>query len=45
VAVAWLIGLVAVAWGVVFVVLAIAARSAAKNVPDGPTAPPLIPAS
>lgn len=45
VAVAWLIGLVAVAWGVVFVVLAIAARSAAKNLPDGPTAPPLIPAS
>lgn len=45
VAVAWLIGLVAVAWGVVFVVLAIAARSATKNLPDGPTAPPLIPAS
>ena len=43
VAVAWLIGLVAVAWGIVFVVLAIAARSATKNLPDGPTAPPLIP--
>lgn len=45
VAVAWLIGLVAVAWGIVFVVLAIAARSATKNLPDGPTAPPLIPGS
>jgi uncharacterized membrane protein HdeD (DUF308 family) len=43
VAVAWLIGLVAVAWGIVFVVLALAARSAAKDLPDQSGLPPQIP--
>ena len=33
VAVAWVIGLLAIAWGVVFVVLALAARSATKDLP------------
>lgn len=46
VAVAWLIGLVAVAWGIVFVVLALAARSAAKNLPEASSSlPPQIPGS
>ena len=45
VGVAVLIGILAIAWGVVFVVLALAARSATKDLPDGPTAPPLIPPS
>ncbi len=43
VAVAWVIGLFAIAWGVVFVVLALAARSATKDLPGDSTLPPVIP--
>ena len=43
VGVAVLIGILAIAWGVVFVVLALAARNATKDLPDGPAAPPLVP--
>ncbi len=43
VAVAWVIGLLAIAWGVVFVVLALAARSATKNLPGDSSLPPVIP--
>ena len=44
VAVAWVIGLFAIAWGVVFVVLALAARSATKDLPDDVSSlPPLTP--
>jgi uncharacterized membrane protein HdeD (DUF308 family) len=43
-AVAVVIGILAIAWGVVFVVLALAARSAAKNLPDQVSSlPPQIP--
>lgn len=45
VAVAWVIGLFAIAWGVVFVVLALAARSAAKDLPASSSLPPVIPGS
>lgn len=45
VALAWLIGLLSVAWGVVFVVLALAARSAAKDLPASSSLPPVIPGS
>ena len=38
-----LIGILTIAWGLVFVVVALMARSATKNLPEGPTAPPLIP--
>lgn len=42
--VAVVIGILAIAWGVVFVVLALAARSAAKNLPDQVSGlPPQIP--
>jgi uncharacterized membrane protein HdeD (DUF308 family) len=40
-AVTVLVGILAIAWGVVFVVLAFAARSAAKDLPDGPVGPPV----
>ena len=43
VAVAWVIGLFAIAWGVVFVVLALAARSATKDLPGDSSLPPVIP--
>jgi uncharacterized membrane protein HdeD (DUF308 family) len=43
VALAWLIGLLSVAWGIVFVVLALAARSAAKDLPADSSLPPAIP--
>ena len=43
-AVAVVIGILAIAWGVVFVVLALAARSAAKDLPDAPAAPDTLPA-
>ena len=43
VAVAWVIGLFAIAWGVVFVVLALAARSATKDLPRDSSLPPVIP--
>ena len=43
VAVAWVIGLFAIAWGVVFVVLALATRSATKNLPGDSSLPPVIP--
>jgi uncharacterized membrane protein HdeD (DUF308 family) len=43
VAVAWVIGLFAIAWGVVFVVLALAARSADKKLPGDSSLPPVIP--
>jgi uncharacterized membrane protein HdeD (DUF308 family) len=43
-AIAVLIGILTVAWGVVFVVLGIATRSAAKDLPDDVTSlPPVIP--
>ena len=39
-----LIGILSVAWGIVFVVLALAARNAAKDLPDGVSGlPPQIP--
>ncbi len=42
--VAVLIGILAIAWGVVFVVLALAARSATKDLPDDVSSlPPVIP--
>ncbi len=43
VAVAFLIGVLAIAWGVVFVVLAVAARSATKDLPGDSSLPPVIP--
>jgi uncharacterized membrane protein HdeD (DUF308 family) len=44
VGVAVVIGILSVAWGIVFVVLALAARSAAKDLPDGVSSlPPQIP--
>jgi uncharacterized membrane protein HdeD (DUF308 family) len=43
VAVAVVIGILAIAWGVVFVVLALAARSATKDLPDASSLPPLVP--
>jgi uncharacterized membrane protein HdeD (DUF308 family) len=44
VAVAVVIGILAIAWGVVFVVLALAARSATKDLPDDESSlPPAIP--
>jgi len=43
VAVAWVIGLLAIAWGVVFVVLALAARGATKDLPGDSSLPPVIP--
>jgi len=42
-AVTVVIGILAVAWGVVFVVLALAARSASKDLPDDAGMPPAIP--
>ncbi len=42
VAVAFLIGVLAIAWGVVFVVLAVAARSATKDLPDHRSLPPAV---
>jgi uncharacterized membrane protein HdeD (DUF308 family) len=43
-AVTVVIGILAIAWGVVFVVLALAARSATKNLPDDVSSlPPMIP--
>ena len=43
-AVAVVIGILAIAWGVVFVVLALAARSATKDLPDDVSSlPPLTP--
>ena len=41
--VAVVIGILAIAWGVVFVVLALAARSATKDLPDDLGTPPLVP--
>jgi uncharacterized membrane protein HdeD (DUF308 family) len=42
--IAVLIGILAIAWGVVFVVLALAARSATKNLPDDVSSlPPVMP--
>ena len=38
------IGMLAIAWGVVFVVLALAARSATKDLPGDSSLPPVIPA-
>jgi len=44
VGVAVIIGILAIAWGVVFIVLALAARSAVKDLPDDTTSlPPVIP--
>ena len=42
VAVAFLIGILAIAWGVVFVVVAVAARSATKDLPDDRSLPPAV---
>ena len=43
VGVAVVIGILSVAWGIVFVVLALAARSATKDLPDDASMPPAIP--
>ncbi len=45
VAVAWVIGLFAIAWGVVFVVLALATRKATDELPGESSLPPAIPPS
>jgi hypothetical protein len=41
--VAVVIGILAIAWGVVFVVLALAARSTAKHLPDDQATPQAVP--